>query len=78
MLRHPGYARVHLVFFKELPAPNLIDTQLDLLIEPVLFRDEAVNGLNYEIVGAAACSRGKTDKRLILAFGKVQIHLPSV
>src|ERR1035437_1521620 len=55
---HPRHANVHLFLFKEFAAGNLIDSQLDLRVEPTLISEQTVHGFRRQFRGAAAGARG--------------------
>lgn len=74
MAQHPRDAGIHLRLFKQFAARNLIQGQLHPLIEPRIFRQQAIDGFSYEFLGAAPGARRKPGERCGLLFGELEFH----
>lgn len=60
--KHPLNTSVHFFFFNEFTACYLVDTDLNLSIEPFTMRQHMGNGFLHQLVGSAACSDRKSGK----------------
>ena len=75
--KHPLDAGVHLFLFDEFPPHNLVDPDLYLLLEPLVVRKQAGDGLLDQFIGSPAGSEGKIVQLGFLIFGQKVLPLLS-
>ena len=72
--QHARYTRIHLLLGQKFAACNLVHRRLNLGIEPLIFREQTIDGLYRKFLRAAACPRGETDESGSLTLGKLKVH----
>src|ERR1700683_1301520 len=72
-LHHPRHASVHLLFFQDLAASDLIDAQLHLRVEPAFFSEQTVHSLGCKVLCGPARACGEADQRCCLTVWELKV-----
>jgi hypothetical protein len=73
-LEHSLHAGVHFLFLDEFAAGYLVDANLDLLLEPIVMRQQAGNRFLDELIGSPAGLHGKLVELNFLGLRQVYFH----